>query len=98
MCAPHTFPMVSHTRDVVRRMPPIHPQDVRTREVSMRVERAYAALTETPQTQAPLKPLLRGWFHALAAVAAVGVTAALCWQSRADLPRLLSLAVFGLSM
>jgi len=63
----------------------------------MRIEpAAYAALTDT--SQAPVKPLLRGWFHALAAVAAVAITAVLCWQSRADLPRLLSLAVFGLSM
>jgi len=62
----------------------------------MRIERTYAPLTGTPQT--PLKPLLRGWFHALAAVAAVVVTVILCWQSRADPPRLLSLAVFGLSM
>src|SRR5689334_14459542 len=65
-------------------------------EVSMRIEPTNIALTDI--AQAPLKPLLRGWFHALAAVAAVAITAALCWQSRADLPRLLSLAVFGLSM
>ncbi len=63
----------------------------------MRIERAYATLTDT-LPQAAVKPLLRGWFHALAAVAAVAITAALCWQSRADTPRLLSLAVFGLCM
>src|SRR5689334_7404790 len=65
-------------------------------EVAMRIEPTNIALIDI--AQAPLKPLLRGWFHALAAVAAVAITAALCWQSRADLPRLLSLAVFGLSM
>ncbi len=44
------------------------------------------------------KPLLRGWFHAGAAVAAVVLTGALAWASRADGPRLLSMVVFGLSM
>jgi hemolysin III len=44
------------------------------------------------------KPLLRGWSHAGAAVAAACVTAALCWQSRGDLPRAISLLVFGLTM
>ena len=44
------------------------------------------------------KPLLRGWSHALAAVGAVGTSLALCLQSRDDLPRLLSLLVYGLSM
>ena len=62
----------------------------------MRIGSVSAARTDTCST--PLKPLLRGWFHALAAVAAVAATAVLCWQSRADPPRLLSLAVFGLSM
>lgn len=46
----------------------------------------------------PVKPLLRGWFHALAAVGAVLLTAALCWQCRADVPRLFSMGIFGLSM
>lgn len=45
-----------------------------------------------------VKPLLRGWFHAAAAVGAVALTVALCWRSSADLPRLLSMLVFGLSM
>ncbi|GCF10665.1 PAQR family membrane homeostasis protein TrhA [Dictyobacter arantiisoli] len=45
-----------------------------------------------------VKPLLRGWFHAVAAVAAVILTIVLCWYSRADVPRFLSLLVFGLSM
>lgn len=44
------------------------------------------------------KPLLRGWFHAIAAGAAVLVTLTLAWLSRADVPRLISLAVFGASM
>jgi hemolysin III len=45
-----------------------------------------------------VKPLLRGWFHAVAAVGAVIVTIALCWQSRSDLPRFYSMLIFGLSM
>ena len=44
------------------------------------------------------KPLLRGWFHAVAAVGAVVVTFALTWLSRDDPPRLYSMLVFGLSM
>jgi hemolysin III len=44
------------------------------------------------------KPLLRGWLHALAAVAAVIFTVFLCLRSRTDLPRLLSLLIYGLSM
>ncbi len=48
---------------------------------------------------APLpRPLLRGWFHAAAALGAVLVMLALCWQSRSDFSRLLSMAVYGLSM
>ncbi|HLG76218.1 MAG TPA: hemolysin III family protein [Ktedonobacteraceae bacterium] len=45
-----------------------------------------------------IKPLLRGWFHAVAAAAAVVLTGILCWLSRTDLPRLLSMLIFGLSM
>jgi len=44
------------------------------------------------------KPLLRGWFHAIAAVGAVILTAALCWMSREDIPRMISMLIFGLSM
>ncbi|HEY7356928.1 MAG TPA: hemolysin III family protein [Ktedonobacterales bacterium] len=52
---------------------------------------------ETPATLPP-KPLLRGWSHALAAVGAVCLTIALCWQSRRDPPRLLSMLIYGLSL
>ena len=45
-----------------------------------------------------VKPLLRGWFHAGAAVASLLLTIVLCWLSRADGPRLLSMLIFGLSM
>ncbi len=45
-----------------------------------------------------IKPLLRGWFHAGAAVGAVVLTVILCWLSRADTPRLISMLIFGLSM
>jgi hemolysin III len=41
---------------------------------------------------------LRGWFHAAAALAAVGFTVVLCLRARADVPRLLSLLIFGLAM
>lgn len=44
------------------------------------------------------KPLLRGWSHAIAVVAAVAATVALSWASRDDLPRLLSLLAYGLSL
>ena len=44
------------------------------------------------------RPLLRGRIHAAAAVGAVLVTVALCWRSRNDLPRLVSMLIFGLSM
>ncbi|GCE51120.1 hemolysin III [Thermosporothrix hazakensis] len=46
----------------------------------------------------PVKPLLRGWSHALAAVASLIVTIILCWLSREDLARMISMLVFGLSM
>jgi hemolysin III len=45
-----------------------------------------------------MKPLLRGWSHAFAAVAAVVVTAVLLFQTRHNLPLFGSLLVFGLSM
>jgi hemolysin III len=45
-----------------------------------------------------IKPLLRGWFHAGAAVGAVALTVILCWLSRGDIPRLISMLIFGLSM
>lgn len=45
-----------------------------------------------------IKPLLRGWFHAVAAVGAVALTIVLCWLSREDTPRLISMLIFGLSM
>lgn len=45
-----------------------------------------------------IKPLLRGWFHAVAAVGAVVLTILLCWLSRGDTPRLISMLIFGLSM
>lgn len=44
------------------------------------------------------KPLLRGWFHAVAAVGAVILTAVLCWLSWDDPPRMVSMLIFGLSM
>lgn len=46
----------------------------------------------------PAKPLLRGWSHALAGLAAVGVTLALGWQTQDDPPRLVSLLVYGTAL
>jgi hemolysin III len=45
-----------------------------------------------------VKPLLRGWSHAIAAVASIAFTVILCWVSRADIPRMVSMLIFGLSM
>lgn len=51
---------------------------------------------DAPQKKA--KPLLRGWSHAVATVASIALTIVLCWLSREDIPRLLSMLIFGLSM
>ncbi len=48
--------------------------------------------------QEKVKPLLRGWSHAVATVASIALTIVLCWLSRGDFPRLLSMLIFGLSM
>jgi hemolysin III len=48
--------------------------------------------------QKKTKPLLRGWSHAVATVASIVLTIVLCWLSREDIPRLLSMLIFGLSM
>ncbi len=42
------------------------------------------------------KPLLRGWSHALAAVAAVAVTVGMLIHTHDDIVRFLSMLVFGL--
>jgi len=46
----------------------------------------------------PPKPLLRGWLHAIGAVAALGITIGLLLETAGDPPRFLSLLVFGASM
>ncbi len=58
---------------------------------------AGSSSTASPQ-QSDIKPLLRGWFHAAAAVAALAFTVILCLRSRTDAIRALSLLVFGLAM
>ncbi len=45
-----------------------------------------------------VKPLLRGWLHAGAAVVALAFTVALCWRTLNDPARFFSMLVFGLSM
>lgn len=52
----------------------------------------------TAAVRAASKPLLRGWFHAVAAVGALALTVALVFRSSGDLPRLLSMVTFGISM
>lgn len=44
------------------------------------------------------KPLLRGWFHVVGAVASTILTGALLIASSVDIPRMISMLVFGLSM
>jgi hemolysin III len=44
------------------------------------------------------KPLLRGWLHGIAAVAAMITTIGFIFQAKGDIARGVSLAVFGLSM
>ncbi len=54
--------------------------------------------TRNLETLRAIKPLLRGWFHAVAAACAVALTVVLCWLSRGDIPKLISMLIFGLSM
>ncbi len=53
---------------------------------------------QPPAAGAVVKPLARGWSHALAALGAVALTIVFCWLSRRDTPRLLALLIYGLSM
>jgi hemolysin III len=59
--------------------------------------RTLARLTPLGFDEA-IKPQLRGWFHAVAALAAIGVTACMLAATVHDLPRLISVLVFGLSL
>ena len=52
----------------------------------------------TNSTPKKVKPLMRGWSHALAAVASIVLTVILCVLSRHDIPRMISMLIFGLSM
>ncbi|MCC7106095.1 MAG: hemolysin III family protein [Chloroflexi bacterium] len=54
--------------------------------------------TTATRISTPTKPLLRGWSHAAAGLAAVVLTVALCLRSADDPPRLVSLAVYGLTL
>lgn len=47
---------------------------------------------------APAKPLLRGWFHPFAAVASLVATLILLDRTAHDIPRFVSLLIFGISM
>src|SRR5688572_13748269 len=46
----------------------------------------------------PAKPRMRGWSHAVAAFAALGVTIGLMIQTHDDMMRFVSVLIFGLSM
>src|SRR5579883_2612533 len=59
--------------------------------------RQQAAISPAVPAIVP-KPLLRGWFHAGAALVSLALTVALCWATRHDPPRMISMLVFGLSM
>lgn len=52
----------------------------------------------TNSTPKKVKPLMRGWSHALAAAASIVLTVILCVLSRHDIPRMISMLIFGLSM
>ena len=41
---------------------------------------------------------MRGWSHAVAAIASIVLTVILCLLSRHDIPRMISMLIFGLSM
>jgi hemolysin III len=56
---------------------------------------AYAVSYAIPLSP---KPLMRGWLHAGACIAALLITFLLCWFTRHDLPKMISLLVFGLTM
>lgn len=45
-----------------------------------------------------VKPLLRGWIHAIAAVGSLILTVVLAWASHQDWPRLVSVLIFGISL
>jgi hemolysin III len=60
--------------------------------------RSHSDDRSEPAADRAVKPLLRGWLHAGAAVVAVAVTVLLLWRTRDDPTRMISMLVFGLSM
>jgi hemolysin III len=64
----------------------------------MNVETSDKLATDAPAATAERKPLLRGWFHAGAAVGALVATLAFGCATWNDVPRLVSFLIFGLSM
>ncbi len=61
-------------------------------------QRTVHRVTERRVARRGGKPLLRGWFHAFAAIGAVMATIAFLIDTAGDPPRLLTMLVFGLSM
>ncbi|HSH80210.1 MAG TPA: hemolysin III family protein [Herpetosiphonaceae bacterium] len=66
------------------------------------IERERRAIQQRKEASrdytSPPKPLLRGWFHTGATVAALAITAGLLLRTTGDLPRFASVLIFGLSM
>jgi hemolysin III len=74
-------------------------EKVRREESLERLEATLSAdKSIISETNLPSKPLLRGWFHAVAAVGSVVLTLALCLLTYRNTPRLVSMLIFGLSM
>ncbi len=68
-----------------------------------RVAMQCAGVKDTIAMQSPSvltleKPLLRGWFHAAAAICAVAFTGALCWRGIARGAQVFPLVIFGATM
>src|ERR1700730_587239 len=53
---------------------------------------------DTGTTPKKVKPMMRGWSHAVAAVVSIVLTVVLCWLSRQDVPRMIYMLIFGLSV
>ncbi len=62
------------------------------------LRKAQNSKLKTQNSQTLPRPLLRGWFHAAGAIASLIFTIVLVWVSAYDLPRMISMLIFGLSM
>src|SRR4051794_33996539 len=78
--------------------PRLLPDPTPGRSLMPEIARTGPETHSLPGEAAPTKPLLRGWFHAIAAVGAVALTIVLAIITFGDLPRFIAMVVFGLSM